>query len=62
MISEAVTFGTIQVPAEGHPIALLADRQTTGGYPKIGEIASVDLSLIAQAKPGDDIYFTENHS
>lgn len=58
MISEAVTFGTIQVPAEGHPIVLLADRQTTGGYPKIGEIASVDLSLIAQAKPGDDIYFT----
>jgi antagonist of KipI len=58
MVSEAVTFGTIQVPAEGHPIVLLADRQTTGGYPKIGEIASVDLSLIAQAKPGDDIYFT----
>lgn len=58
MISEAVTFGTIQVPAEGHPIALLADRQTTGGYPRIGEIASVDLSLMAQAKPGDEIYFT----
>ncbi|MCQ6274231.1 biotin-dependent carboxyltransferase family protein [Bacillus sp. V3B] len=58
MISEAVTFGTIQVPAEGHPIVLLADRQTTGGYPKIGEIASVDLALMVQAKPGDDIYFT----
>lgn len=59
MISEAVTFGTIQVPAEGHPIVLLADRQTTGGYPKIGEIASIDLSLIAQAKPGDEVFFTE---
>ena len=58
MISEAVTFGTIQVPAEGHPIVLLADRQTTGGYPKIAEIASIDLSLIAQAKPGDHLYFT----
>lgn len=57
--SEAVTFGTIQVPADGHPIILLADRQTTGGYPKIGQIASVDLSLIAQAKPGDELYFMQ---
>lgn len=58
MLSEAVTFGTIQVPAEGNPIVLLADRQTTGGYPIIGQITSVDLSLIAQAKPGDEIYFS----
>ena len=62
MISEAVSFGTIQVPAEGNPIVLLADRQTTGGYPKIGQIATVDLSSIAQAKPGDMIHFLENHS
>ena len=34
MISEAVSFGTIQVPADGNPIILLADRQTTGGYPE----------------------------
>ena len=59
MISEAVSFGTIQVPAEGNPIVLLADRQTTGGYPKIGQIATVDLSSIAQAKPGDMIHFSE---
>lgn len=59
MISEAVGFGTIQVPANGKPIILLADRQTTGGYPKIGQVASVDLPLIAQAKPGDQLYFTE---
>ena len=58
MLSEAVAFGTIQVPADGNPIILLADRQTTGGYPKIGQIASVDFSLIAQAKPGDQVYFT----
>ncbi|OCA81454.1 KipI antagonist [Bacillus sp. FJAT-27225] len=57
LISEAVSFGSIQVPAEGNPIVLLADRQTTGGYPKIGQIASVDLLLIAQAKPGDYITF-----
>lgn len=59
MISEAVNFGTIQVPADGNPIILLADRQTTGGYPKIGQVASVDLSILAQAKPGDRIRFTE---
>lgn len=59
MVSEAVSFGTIQVPSEGNPIILLADRQTTGGYPKIGQIATVDLPLIAQAKPGDHIRFKE---
>ncbi|PLR98452.1 biotin-dependent carboxyltransferase family protein [Bacillus sp. T33-2] len=59
LISEAVSFGSIQVPSEGNPIVLLADRQTTGGYPKIGQIATVDLPLIAQAKPGDKILFKE---
>jgi antagonist of KipI len=59
MISEAVSFGTIQVPSGGNPIILLADRQTTGGYPKIGQIATVDLPYLAQAKPGDLLRFTE---
>lgn len=59
MISEAVNFGTIQVPPDGNPIILLADRQTTGGYPKIGQVATVDLSFIAQAKPGDHLQFSE---
>ncbi|NRG46766.1 biotin-dependent carboxyltransferase family protein [Bacillus sp. CRN 9] len=59
MISEAVAFGTIQVPPGGDPIILLADRQTTGGYPKIAQIASVDLPFLAQAKPGDTLHFTE---
>lgn len=59
LISEAVAFGSIQVPAEGKPIVLLADRQTTGGYPKIAQIATIDLPLIAQTKPGDTILFTE---
>jgi antagonist of KipI len=59
LISEAVAFGTVQVPSEGKPIVLLADRQTTGGYPKIAQIATVDLPLMAQTKPGDFIRFTE---
>lgn len=59
LISEAVAFGSIQVPADGNPIILLADRQTTGGYPKIGQIASVDLPLATQLKPGDRIRFKE---
>lgn len=59
MISESVSFGTIQVPADGYPIILLADRQTTGGYPKIAQIAAVDLPLIAQAKPGATVRFIE---
>jgi antagonist of KipI len=57
IISEAVSFGTIQVPADGMPIVLMADRQTTGGYPKIAQIATVDLPAVAQAKPGDPLSF-----
>ncbi|WP_191561517.1 biotin-dependent carboxyltransferase family protein [Metabacillus idriensis] len=59
MISEAVSFGTIQVPSEGNPIVLLADRQTTGGYPKIAQIASIDLPFISQLKPGESVQFIE---
>lgn len=59
MILEAVGFGTIQVPTNGNPIILLADRQPTGVYPKIGQVASVDLTLIAQAKPGEVLLFSE---
>ena len=59
LISEAVAFGSIQVPADGNPIVLLADRQTTGGYPKIGQVASVDLPLISQLKPGQQLRFKE---
>lgn len=59
LISEAVAFGSVQVPADGNPIVLLADRQTTGGYPKIGQVASVDLPLISQLKPGQQLRFKE---
>jgi antagonist of KipI len=57
MISEATTFGTIQVPAGGQPIVLMADRQTTGGYPKIAYVATIDLPLLAQMGPGDKVEF-----
>ena len=57
LLSEAVAFGTVQLPPGGNPIVLMADRQTTGGYPRIGEVASVDLALVAQLKPGDRLRF-----
>ncbi|MCM3612021.1 biotin-dependent carboxyltransferase family protein [Planococcus sp. MERTA32b] len=59
MISEAVAFGSIQVPADGNPIILMADRQTAGGYPKIAEVITVDLPLVSQLKPGDRLRFKE---
>src|SRR5207244_5336885 len=57
LLSEGVAFGTVQLPSGGAPIILMADRQTTGGYPRIGEVASVDLPLVAQLKPGDRLRF-----
>ena len=57
MISEGVTFGTIQLPPDGNPIVLMADRQTTGGYPKIANVASVDLPLLAQSMPDQRVRF-----
>jgi biotin-dependent carboxylase-like uncharacterized protein len=57
MISEAVTCGTIQVPPDGKPIVLMADRQTTGGYPKIASVASVDLGLLAQMASPEAVRF-----
>jgi len=58
MISEAVALGTVQVPPDGNPIILLADRQSVGGYPKIAQVAMVDVATVAQTKPGDKIWFT----
>ena len=57
LMSEGVAFGTVQLPPGGGPIVLMADRQTTGGYPRIGEVARVDLPLIAQLKPADRLRF-----
>ncbi|AOV07385.1 biotin-dependent carboxyltransferase family protein [Sporosarcina ureilytica] len=59
MISEATSFGAIQVPPGGDPIVLLADRQTVGGYPMIAQIIRVDLPKFAQLKPGEKVCFNK---
>jgi antagonist of KipI len=59
MISEEVSIGTIQIPPDGNPIILLADRQTTGGYPKIAHVVSVDIQKIVQLKPNSKIKFKQ---
>jgi antagonist of KipI len=57
ILSEATPIGSLQVPASGQPILLMADRQTTGGYPKIGTVITADLPLAGQLAPGDWIEF-----
>jgi biotin-dependent carboxylase-like uncharacterized protein len=57
IISDWVPLGGVQVPGDGKPIILLADRQTTGGYPKIATLIKPDLSLVAQSRPGDTLGF-----
>ena len=57
MLSHAVAFGTIQVPPAGQPLVLMADTQTTGGYPKIACVAAADLGRLAQVRFGGKIYF-----
>ncbi|CAM3211857.1 biotin-dependent carboxyltransferase family protein [Filibacter tadaridae] len=59
LLSEGVTYGTIQIPPNGQPIILMADRQTTGGYPKIAQIISADLPSLAQLQPTGTIQFKE---
>lgn len=59
LLSTAVTPGTIQVTGSGDLVILMADCQTTGGYPRIAHVAAVDLPLCAQLKPGDMIQFSE---
>jgi len=57
ILSEPTCLGTVQVPANGLPIALMADHQTTGGYPKIAEIAAADVPRLAQLAPGGSVQF-----
>lgn len=59
LLSTAVTFGTVQVPAQGNPIVLLSDHQTTGGYPRLAQVITADFSILAQLKPGELIWFKE---
>lgn len=55
--SDGIVTGAIQVPGSGHPIIMLADHQTTGGYPKIATVISADLPAVGRFRPGDSIRF-----
>jgi len=57
ILSEGICYGAIQVPADGQPIILLNDRQTIGGYPKIGSVFSLDIPKLTQRLPGATVKF-----
>jgi len=57
VISEGIALGAIQIPPDGQPIILLNDRQTLGGYPKIGCVSRIDLPMLAQARSGSNVKF-----
>ena len=59
LISEATLPGTLQLPPSGQPIALQVEAPVTGGYPRIGQIAAVDLARLAQRRPGHAVCFVE---
>lgn len=59
IISDGIPLGAVQIPGDGMPIVMLADGQTTGGYPKIATVCTVDLPLVSQCKPGDKVHFLE---
>jgi len=57
MLSEGICLGALQLPTDGQPIILLSDRQTIGGYPKIGSVLSLDINKLAQLMPGRKLRF-----
>jgi biotin-dependent carboxylase-like uncharacterized protein len=57
MLSEGISLGAVQLPADGIPIILLCDRQTIGGYPKLGSVFSQDIAKLAQMMPGKKLRF-----
>jgi allophanate hydrolase subunit 2 len=59
LISAGISLGTVQVPADGQPIILMADHQTSGGYARIANVITVDLTLLAQMRPGGILRFKE---
>ncbi len=56
-VSSPVAPGTVQVPPDGQPIVLLADAQTIGGYSQLAHVLTVDLPLVAQLRPGEQVRF-----
>ncbi len=57
MLSEGICHGAIQIPADGQPIVLMNDRQTIGGYPKIGSVIPLDTAVLSQLAPGSQVRF-----
>ena len=57
IVSDAIAMGSVQIPASGEPIIMMADRQTTGGYAKIATVITADLPLLAQARPNTRVLF-----
>lgn len=57
IVSDGIAFGSVQVPGDGQPIVLMADRQPTGGYPKIATVIRADLPRLAQMRPGGSLRF-----
>ncbi len=57
MLSEGICHGAIQIPADGQPIVLMNDRQTIGGYPKIGSVIHLDTARLSQLAPGSEVRF-----
>lgn len=57
IISDGIALGSIQVPGDGQPIALLVDRQSTGGYTKLATVCSVDIGRLGQVRPGQRVRF-----
>jgi antagonist of KipI len=57
ILSDGIALGSIQVPGDGQPIALLVDRQSTGGYTKIATVCSFDIGRLGQVKPGHRLRF-----
>ena len=58
IVSEAISYGAIQIPPDGQPIVLLKERQTIGGYPKIGTLLPMDCHRLAQARPNTRVRFS----
>ncbi len=57
IISEGISFGAVQVPKDGQPIILLKDRQTIGGYPKLGTVFALDAFMLSQRQPNTEVRF-----
>ena len=59
IVSDGIALGAVQVPGDGQPIVLLADRQSTGGYTKIATVCSFDIGRIGQLRPGQALRFAQ---